>query len=325
MFYLFETELVTGGARTLPKSLTAELFAPLGAFPSNSFTSLTPKGAGAFLLDYRRRLTRSASFFKISNMANITRRAKSGNDWTVAELKAYNITVVSHDAQTFFGVHPLPEPQVDAEVLNVPTADAMANDANYRLLRCMDRAMNRVPAQESSVDDFSVTLLRSLGYETRGRIIHTRLDINLLVRGETRYAKAGVCIEDDTKILLLVQEDKRCEGFTNPEPQLIAKAIAVFQANNIVRTESLNQVALDTKLIAGITMVGTLPTFYKIPVTKELSTAVATGQFPTTPTVVAMHAPDLARDALRLSEGMRPLDNRRTILQCFEAFKPFVN
>jgi hypothetical protein len=193
-------------------------------------------------------------------MANLIRSAKSGSDWTTAELKAYNITVVSQDAQTFFGVHPLLEPQVDAEILNVPTADAMTNDANYHLLCYTDLVMNRVPTQESSVDDFSVALLRSLGHETRGRNIYTHLDINLLVCGEIRHAKTDVCIEDDTEILLLVQEDKRREDFTNPEPQLIAEAIATFQANNIVRAQSLNQVALNTKLIAGITMVGTSPT-----------------------------------------------------------------
>ena len=45
-------------------------------------------------------------------MANISRTAKSGNDWSAADLSAYNITVEYQDAATFFGVDPLPQPAV---------------------------------------------------------------------------------------------------------------------------------------------------------------------------------------------------------------------
>ena len=61
--------------------------------------------------------------------------------------------------------------------------------------------------------------------------------------------------------------------------------------------------------------------FYKIPVTRQLAQAVALGRFPTTQTVVYAHllaVPCLAR---RLSEGMKPLDNRRHILACYEALR----
>ena len=69
-------------------------------------------------------------------------------------------------------------------------------------------------------------------------------------------------------------------------------------------------------MMPGMTLVGSSPTFYKIPVTKELAQAVAQGQFPATPTVVYVHLPAMPRPARRLSEGMKPLDNRRhTILR----------
>jgi hypothetical protein len=71
-------------------------------------------------------------------------------------------------------------------------------------------------------------------------------------------------------------------------------------------------------------MVGTSPSFFKIPVTEELTQCVELGQFPTTPTIVTGHLPDIPRPKLRFSEGMRPLDNRRVILQCYEAFKKVV-
>ena len=71
-------------------------------------------------------------------------------------------------------------------------------------------------------------------------------------------------------------------------------------------------------------MTGTSPSFFKIPVTQDLSRSVERGQFPPTPTVVTGHVPDLPRPNRRFSEGMKPLDNRRSILQCYEAFKRFI-
>ena len=74
-----------------------------------------------------------------------------------------------------------------------------------------------------------------------------------------------------------------------------------------------------------ITIRGTMPTFFKIPVTSDLARAVEFGEYPVAPTIVHAHLPALPRPARRLSEGMKPLDNRRQILSCYEAFKRFVN
>ena len=78
-------------------------------------------------------------------MANISRTAKSGNDWSEADLCAYNIVVKYQDASTFFGVDPLPQPAVSGELLNHLTVDEMVDEQNYKLLRYMELAMNPVP------------------------------------------------------------------------------------------------------------------------------------------------------------------------------------
>jgi len=70
-----------------------------------------------------------------------------------------------------------------------------------------------------------------------------------------------------------------------------------------------------------ITMVGTMPVFYKITITAALSKAVQTGTYPETETRVLRYIPALPR---RNSEGMRPLPNRLEILRCLEAFKKFL-
>jgi hypothetical protein len=125
--------------------------------------------------------------------------------------------------------------------------------------------------------------------------------------------------------LLLVQEDKRHLEPTDPEPQLIAEAIAAFATNNQAREQTLGRAPLPSKVMAGITMVGTSPTFYKIKVTQELVTAIGQGAYPQMVTIVYAHVPAIPRPNRRWNEGMKPLDNRQIILSCYEAFKKFVN
>jgi len=71
-------------------------------------------------------------------------------------------------------------------------------------------------------------------------------------------------------------------------------------------------------------MVGTTPTFYKIPVTKDLLQHVAQGTYPPNPIHVTFCQPPIPRPARRYSEGMKPLDNRQRILGCYEAFKTVI-
>ena len=241
------------------------------------------------------------------------------------ELRAYNITVVYQDAATFFERPDLPQPRIIPDVLTALDPNDTVDDNAYELLRHMDLAMSPAPAEESAVDDFAILLLRALGYTGRGRVFRSRKDIPLVICGENSHAKTDVCIVDDNEILLLVQEDKRHMENSDPEPQLIAEAIAAFAANNQIRQSTLAHPPLPSKVMAGITMKGTAPTFYKIHVTTNLVTSVGGGVYPDAPTVVYAHIPSVPRPNRRWSEGMKPLDNRRIILSCYEAFKKFVN
>ncbi|KAH9001258.1 hypothetical protein EDB92DRAFT_1825584 [Lactarius akahatsu] len=259
-------------------------------------------------------------------MAELIRNAKSARYWTRNELAAYNIAVEYQDATAFFGTHNLPQPAtVYPAVLTDTGPDDAADDGVYELLRMMDLAMSPAPAEESAVDDFVVLLLRALRYNTRGRVLRTRKDIPLVICGENRYAKTDVCIIDQNEILLLVQEDKRHMDNSDPEPQLIAGAVAAFAANNQTRRQTLNLTPLDSKMMAGITVKGTAPIFYKIKVTAALVTSIGGGAYPQEATTVYAHIPNIPRPNRRWNEGMKPLDNRQVILSCYEAFKQFVN
>ncbi|KAF7372156.1 hypothetical protein MVEN_00074700 [Mycena venus] len=261
-------------------------------------------------------------------MADLIRSAKSGSDWTENDLHAYHIRVVYQDAATFFQIPGpgLPAPAVQHPAVLTLSGPATATDASvYQFLRTMDLAMLPVDAEESAVDDFAVLLLQELGYVPVGRVIRTRKDIPLVICGENRHAKTDVCIIDDGGILLLVQEDKRHADGGNPVPQLVAEAIAAFHSNNVTREQTLGLPPLPSKVVPGITMKGTSPIFFKLPISQELVSAVIGGVYPATETIVQAHLPAIPRPAERLNEGMKPQDNRLIIMSCYEAFKQFVH
>jgi len=142
------------------------------------------------------------------------------------------------------------------------------------------------------------------------------------MNGEIVYAKTDVCIQNvNSEILLLVQEDKTHINPADPEAQLVAEAIAAFQANNATRQRDLFFPPLKSYIFPGITMIGTFPRFYKIKITEELDQGVRFAHYPTMKTVIERHTPRVPR---RRSDGMRSLDNRVKILQCYEAFKKVV-
>jgi hypothetical protein len=78
----------------------------------------------------------------------------------------------------------------------------------------------------------------------------------------------------------------------DPVPQLIAEAIAAVKSYNRTR-DLLSFGPLEVKVMAGIAMTGTSPTFFKIPVTLELIDAFHRGGYPATPMslVVPMNKP----------------------------------
>ena len=73
-----------------------------------------------------------------------------------------------------------------------------------------------------------------------------------------------------------------------------------------------------------ITIRGTMPTFFKIPVTTELARAVQLEKYPIQETVAHAHITAVPRPARRYDQDMMSLDNRRIALSCFEAFKAYL-
>ena len=175
---------------------------------------------------------------------------------------------------------------------------------------------------ECKVDEYAKELLKSMEYRKEGRIISIRHILKFFTCGTFSTAQTDVCIfRTSTGLLLLLQEDKRLISTKDPEAQVIAEAIAAFQENNKIRIANYKE-QLDKMLIPCITMVGTFPRFYLVPITKELNRNIMHGTFPENETIVLCHIPRVPR---RVSDGMKPIENRKKILQCFEVFKKFVD
>jgi hypothetical protein len=109
----------------------------------------------------------------------------------------------------------------------------------------------------------------------------------------------------------------------DPEPQLIAEAIAAFYQNNL-RRKATGRPVLNSQTFPGITMVGVVPTFYRIPITAKLVQSVQAGSYPAETTIVQRCIPPVPDPDTYPEEGLVSLANRRIVMQCFEAFKAFI-
>lgn len=71
--------------------------------------------------------------------------------------------------------------------------------------------------------------------------------------GKQVYTKTDVCVMDiNLELLFLVQEDKNHINPADPEPQLVAKAITAFQANNVNRVYNLPVDPLPKQVFPGL-------------------------------------------------------------------------
>jgi hypothetical protein len=247
--------------------------------------------------------------------------SKSGSDWTEDDLSAFKITFEGQDSATFFGVDPLPHPvNIPAAILTDLSRKMDTQDREtYRFLGLMEQAMSSATL-ETAVDDFSQNVFRLMRYDDPGFLVRSGVDLTFFMCGEERHAQTDVCVMNNDLILLIVQDDKRLANAANPQAQLVAEAIAAFHQNNILR-DKMNLSMLNSTIMAGITMCGTSPVFYKIPITQDLVDCVRMGVEPSIDTKVLRHIP-LFPDGIK--EGMVPLGNRLVALKCYDAFKAFV-
>ncbi|KAF9482994.1 hypothetical protein BDN70DRAFT_800569 [Pholiota conissans] len=99
-----------------------------------------------------------------------------------------------------------------------------------------------------------------------------------------------------------------------------ADAVGTFQEMNQRRRE-MGHPPLKHLVFPGVVIQASALVFYKVDVTQELATAVEDGVWPLMTTVMQRHIPRIPRPEKRVEEGMKPPDNRRVVLECYQALK----
>ncbi|KAF8589536.1 hypothetical protein K439DRAFT_1612752 [Ramaria rubella] len=186
----------------------------------------------------------------------------------------------------------MPEPAVNPQIMASSLTD-ITDDHIYNVIMSMGWAVFKDSREESAFDDFTVELLRLLNYNSKGQIFRTRKDLPLLMCGESMKAKPNLCIIDTDQwgIILLIEEDKHLSN-VEAHAQLVAEAIACFAYNNEHR-QCTQLPELSRMVIPGVTLVGTSPNFFKIPVTRDLEYTVCHGVAPKEKTIIPTHRPEV--------------------------------
>jgi hypothetical protein len=261
--------------------------------------------------------------------------AKSASYWRYKELKFFNISISDVEEGPFFGA-PLPRysglaPGFITHQNRVDGIDEASNSLLKRLeIATMDRTSTGIPKQnpatikveETMIDGFGAEILRITGYENNNTVVLLQNKMPFTMSNKTVVAKANTSLYDTTsKMLLLIQENKMITNSSRPAPQLIAGAIAAFQCNNKIRA-AMSLPPLEEQLIAGITMWGTSPIFYKIPVSFNLAQSVECGECPKKKTCVSRHVPLLP--IAGKADVMSILKNRIHLVRCYIGFRKLV-
>jgi hypothetical protein len=242
-------------------------------------------------------------------------------DWDINELMAYNIIVTAISPQQFFpeGTDvPLIMAGLDPALATADSdvhVDADVSDSTLRFLVNLRYATTIMPDHEPAIDTFARGILITVGFEQRRFGVSTACRIPFCYDID-EVVQISICLRDfESNMLLLLQADKTQMGPSNVEARIIAGAIAAYQFNNNNR-QKMGLHPLDAMTMPCITMVGSRPTFYLVPVTKTLSDAVMSCQYPSDRTEV------LKCDVTsNLNGGMEAPEYRVVALQYYVAFK----
>lgn len=122
------------------------------------------------------------------------RSPKSGSDWNLNELQAYNITVSTESPDIFYGM-PLPTTEslssLDAHIVSGTLNTQGLSDETYRLMQYMDLASKPSAGQDSAILEFTKEFLRVLGFENlkSGHLLQPRYPIQLQICNKIKRAQ----------------------------------------------------------------------------------------------------------------------------------------
>jgi hypothetical protein len=206
--------------------------------------------------------------------------ARSGSDWDATY--CYDLKFGFEDVSSFEDFFEHERPSISNDILNydftgnldeiITSAPiGIANLAKYISMICGVH-MN----MESAVDEMFKEFLRLVGISDIRRLaVLGPFILTMISMGTKINANPDIVISDlNSRIILLVAEDKSfsaSSGRTSAEYQLLSEAILAAYSNFELDVESTET------LIYGVTMLGTLPAFYKFRITKDIIRRVMYG------------------------------------------------
>jgi len=253
-------------------------------------------------------------------MAQLIRSAESASSWTDHDLASYNIDVSSVEPDDFFHTADPSIDHIDREILELPASNnspAVSGLAISYLSRIHDTRMYR---EEATIDTLVASTMELLEFaEPPATVVYRRI-IPLTICGDNgRVAQTDVSLVRRSFHLIIV-ENKTSTNTSDPEPQVIAQAIAAFQWNNKERRHH-GLDPLDSMTIPCVTMSGTCPDFYLVPVTKALDNAVRQGRRPSVKTHVLRCETLATHEEYVGGTGMEDPQYRMLVLRRFLAFR----
>ncbi len=164
-------------------------------------------------------------------MADIERVPKHGRQWTVEDLKAFNIGIDVVDESTFFGAAGTGAavPSIDGVLdknPNIP-ASIVESTKEPNQMEYEDHAtrqffqllgnLNAGTADDTKyADEFGVFLLNLMNYNTGKREIHTKKEIGYISCGEQKSTLVDVCMTDMEPVedyVRFLQVNKVCQSW----------------------------------------------------------------------------------------------------------------
>ena len=233
---------------------------------------------------------------------------ESASNWTKIHLRMLKVQFQEPAINDFINNHPI-SPEAENLIVKLSTLslstfrgypkDGYAetagpmDDVNGLLDHPLTKALyliNKYPTREGIVDAFVGDLLTAVGFKSGMLYPFPQFEFNLQFGALKKTAQPDFSIMDIISFyrMAVVEDKSRNKAKPNSEPQLIAEAIALHQANlNIERgradkrQKKNHSVAAGEELsneVFGLRVNGSLFSFYKIPITKAILDVMETMQ-----------------------------------------------
>ncbi|KAL1748446.1 hypothetical protein HDZ31DRAFT_29537 [Schizophyllum fasciatum] len=202
-------------------------------------------------------------------------------DWTTKDLVSYSINMIDVAAADFFkGVSSsIFEELIDPLVVNGTLQSPDLDTTLYRYFKSIPALPS---APHAVTTEFCRRTLELLNYPDRASDLFIHYALPFTCCGKRALAEPDLCLVGpaDIVLLVLVHDKRSAHGLAqDPEPALVACAIAAFQHNNAVRAAH-GAPPLDIMTVPCVAFLGTRPVFYLVPVTLMLSKAAMLGLSP---------------------------------------------